>query len=52
MLDEFCNSCGIALPKSLLFNKPQGHKFKDGWYCEKCAQIKVENERKKLGSRK
>lgn len=44
MIDEFCKSCEQKIPTNL-FGKLQGHKFKDGWYCEECARVKVEKAR-------
>lgn len=43
-MDEFCVNCEIKLPLNM-FRKPIGFEFKNGFYCEKCARIKVKSAR-------
>ena len=48
----FCQKCEQRLPSqsggfmSMIDKKQKVHEFKDGFYCEKCAKVKVEEGRK------
>ena len=50
---KFCEKCGQKLnepPKPLFLISKKVityYEFKDGFYCERCAKIKIENERAK-----
>ena len=48
MEKRFCVKCEKLLPKPSLINigKEKVFEFKDGYYCEKCARVKVEGARK------
>ena len=49
---RFCEKCEQRLPDQqgmimgLLNKGPKVYEFKEGFYCEKCAKAKVEEERK------
>lgn len=46
----FCQGCKQRIPKPSLFLKITGTKiyeFEEGYYCENCAKVKVNKERKK-----
>lgn len=50
MVDKkFCTKCGQKLPNEFanFIVKDKAREFSDGWYCEKCAKIKVEENRNK-----
>ncbi len=52
MTDEFCVKCeqAIKTKRDLLgtfLKDSQSVQFKDGWYCERCAKLKVEEARRK-----
>jgi len=45
---KFCVKCGQKLPSEIVnfIAKDKAHEFKEGWYCEKCAKVRVEEARK------
>ena len=50
MKTEYCQLCGIAIniPTGIMsmFNKNVTfRRFKDGYYCENCAKLKVDKDR-------
>lgn len=48
--EVYCQRCEIQLSTSVFANKINKvtiYKFKDGYYCEKCAKIHVEEMRSK-----
>lgn len=44
-MKEFCKSCEQLLQKNFFTNKIIGYEFKDGYYCEQCATIKIKTAR-------
>tara|TARA_Y100000310_G_scaffold245823_1_gene250842 strand:+ start:413 stop:565 length:153 start_codon:yes stop_codon:yes gene_type:complete len=50
MDEDFCKGCEKLLPKGVLakFGGEKVYTLKDGIYCERCAKIKVERNRKNL----
>jgi len=53
MEKRFCMRCEQRLPEQiggkvfgLLFKQEKVYEFKNGFYCEKCAKVKVEEGRK------
>lgn len=47
MKEVFCTVCGRKI-NTLPFIGERYHQFKDGYYCDKCAKIKVEKNRRKI----
>jgi hypothetical protein len=48
---KFCNNCGIRLFEASFMSRIKGDtpaifEFVEGFYCEKCAKLKVEERRK------
>ena len=43
----YCKGCGISI-LSVPFVGDKYYEFEDGIYCEKCAKIRVDKNRKKL----
>jgi len=44
---KFCKGCGKKLAEQMqLFGGEKIHEFKDGWYCDACARIKVKKARR------
>ena len=48
-MTEFCKKCGqkLAIGLASMFAQHKAVEFEDGFYCEKCAKIKVEEARNK-----
>ena len=44
---KFCAKCGQKLPDAVMnfISKSKTHEFEDGFYCEKCATIRVQEAR-------
>ena len=47
---EYCKGCGQKLPNKILgmITGQKAYAFEDGFYCEKCAKIKIERDREEL----
>ena len=52
-MTDFCKLCGIKINRGSILGigKSQFYEFEDGVYCDKCAKIKVERDRKKCYSK-
>lgn len=48
-MKKFCERCGQSLKEGFdaWLNKAPSYEFDDGWYCEGCAKLRVEEKRKK-----
>lgn len=48
-IDEiYCKGCGMKLNRGILGFGGNAFAFEDGYYCQKCGKIKVEEARKKI----
>jgi len=48
MIDEtYCEGCGKKINTTPFIGEPY-HKFKEGCYCQKCAEIVIKKKRNKL----
>lgn len=47
-MKKFCKKCGQRLPEGFtnFVSKSKAREFEDGFYCETCAKIKVEEARR------
>ena len=48
-MGEFCKKCGQKIVTGgfgAMLAQSKAKEFEDGWYCEKCAKLKVESARR------
>ena len=47
---DYCQGCGQRLPHKILgmITGQKAYSFDDGYYCQKCAEIRVKRDRDNL----